>query len=208
MRADYRANYDQIAADHIAHWRSSGGGNPWQPPEQVEETIAATLALIEKYSQPNDVMLDAGCGIGELLARVEDRRLFGCDFAQPYLDLIVERGIEARVVWGELESLPYLDVQFDVVVATDVLEHVLDLNTVIAELLRVLKPGGHLVIRSPNNEDLAPYLDPAYPYRFVHLRHFSLASLTLLFTRVFGCEVVEGELVHDGIEVQVVVRKP
>jgi len=205
VRQRYRENYERIAADHIAHWRATGQ-NPWQPDEQVRATNDSTAALVMRHSRPGDFVLDAGCGMGDLLSRVTGRHLHGCDMARPYLEVARERGIEA--VYGELERMPYPADHFDVVTATDVLEHVIDLNAVVAELLRVLRPGGVLIVRVPSNEDLAPYLDPRYPYFFVHLRRFDDAGLRLLFTRVFECEVVESSPSWNGVEVNMVVRKP
>jgi 2-polyprenyl-3-methyl-5-hydroxy-6-metoxy-1,4-benzoquinol methylase len=202
VRADYKANYDRIAKDHVAHWRKTGE-NPFQRHEHVEALVASTLALVYRYSKSGEPVLDAGCGIGELLTRMEDRERHGCDFARDYLTVLGERGINA--VYAELEALPYPDGQFAVVTATDILEHVLDLNAVVSELLRVVRPGGHLIVRSPEAEDLTRYLDPKYPYEFVHLRRFDEPSFRLLFTRVFSCQVVETVPIRG--ERNVVVRK-
>lgn len=219
----YRENYDQIARDHIAHWRETGN-NPWQYPEHVEAVNEATAELVRAYSKPGDPILDAGCGMAEVLSRLPNYPYrYGCDFAIDYLPIARSRGIDAR--YGELEALPYAKDRFEVVIATDVLEHVLDLNAVVRELLRVLRPDGTLIVRSPDGEDLTPYLAPDYPYRYVHLRRFDEPSLRLLFDRVFGCEVLEcprittrvpikgdGYAIADteavSTEIHAVVRKP
>ena len=52
--------------------------------------------------------------------------------------------------------MPYSDESFDVILCTDVLEHVIDLNLCVAKILSVLKKGGLLIIRVPNREDLQP----------------------------------------------------
>lgn len=98
---------------------------------------------------------------------------------------------EAEFVMGKIEQMPFEDASFDTVVTTDVLEHVLHLDDTIRELLRVLKPGGHLIARVPIEQSLDPYLDPDYPYYYVHVRRFDEADLTLLFTRCFDCEVIK-----------------
>lgn len=203
MRDDYRANYQQIAADHIAHWRSTGN-NPWQSGEHVNEVGNATRAIIRHYGGPGSTILDAGCGMGELTLGLDGWRRYGIDFAPGYVEIARSRGIDAVV--GDLEGMPYGNDQYDVVAACDVLEHVLDLNAVVAELLRVCKPGGVLVARVPEREDLAQYLTEANPYRYVHLRRFDRASLELLFTRIFACEVIETTVVRK--ERIIAVRKP
>lgn len=196
VRDEYRANYDQIARDHLAHWRATGE-NPWQSPEHVEIVGEATARLIRKYSHPGDAVLDAGCAMGDLLARIVDRERFGCDFNEDYLEVARSRGIEA--IYAELEKLPYSDGSFDLVVTTDVLEHVQDLNAVLSEMLRVLKQAGVLVIRSPDSEDLSVYLGRQATYRFVHLRRFDNASFRLLLDRVFECDVLETFTVRQEI---------
>jgi ubiquinone/menaquinone biosynthesis C-methylase UbiE len=144
--------------------------------------------------------------MGDLLVRIEGRERYGCDFNAEYLEVAASRGI--TVTQCDLEAMPYANDEFDLVVTTDVLEHVLDLNRVIWELLRVLRPGGHLIIRSPDNEDLTGYLAPDYPYRYAHLRRFDEASFRLLLSRVFGLEVVHAERIFGTAwEINVVARK-
>jgi hypothetical protein len=58
-------------------------------------------------------------------------------------------------------------------------------------MIDVLKPGGVLIVRVPVHEDLSRYVDPAFPYEYVHLRHFTEPSLRLLFERVLHCECLE-----------------
>jgi SAM-dependent methyltransferase len=203
VRADYQTNYEQIAADHIAHWRATGE-NPWQPPEHVQAVGDATREILRRYTKPGDMILDAGCGMGELLEPLTDRQRSGLDLSAGYVEIARSKGIDAEV--GDLEHMPYADGAFAAVVAVDVLEHVLDLNAVVAEMLRVLRPGGVFVVRSPDQEDLAGYLAPTYPYRFAHLRRFDEAIFRLLFTRIFECEVLETSAVNG--ERNFAVRKP
>ena len=202
----YRANYDQIARDHLAHWRATGV-NPWQSAVHVEAVGEATAQFIRSYSSPMDPILDAGCAMGDLLMRVSDRDLHGCDFNAEYLEVAATRGVKTALC--DLEQTPYADGVFALVACTDVLEHVMDLNRVVWEMLRVLRPGGVLVIRTPDSEDLTGYLEPDYPYRFVHLRRFDAPGWRLLLDRVFGLEVLAVERVFGTAwEVNAVARKP
>ena len=201
---DYQANYEQIARDHIAHWRETGQ-NPWQPPEHVEVVLPATVALIRQYTVDGATILDAGCGMGDLALRLPERRWFGIDLSPDYIEIARSRGVTAAV--GDLTALPF-GPSFEAVVATDVLEHVLDLNAVLTEMVRVLLHGGVLILRMPEAEDLTPYLAPDYPYRYVHLRRFDEPSLRLLLNRVFDLDVLEARSVFGTCaELLVVARK-
>lgn len=194
----FLANYDRIAQEHVAHWRKTGG-NPFQDSGHVAQFEDATVALIEKHA-PAGKWLDVGCGMGDLLLRFPDRERFGCDISHDYLAIAEERGLFVDFAYAH--DLPYEDEQFAIVTATDVLEHVLDLNAAVSELLRVLRPGGVLIVRVPDSEDLSEYLN--CPYEFVHLRRFDEATLRLLFTRIFPCEVVETPRVLREIHAVVV----
>jgi len=149
----------------------------------------STLGLLIKYCNEGGKVLDVGVGLGRLLDQVKDRERFGADLTFEYLEIAKSRGIE--VCCASADDLPYKDAFFDAVVCTDVLEHVLDLNAAIRSMLRVLRNNGVLIVRVPDREDLSPYLAPAYPYRFAHLRNFDEPGLHLLLSRVFNCEFVE-----------------
>jgi SAM-dependent methyltransferase len=111
------------------------------------------------------------------------------DISFSYLEMAQENGI--NVCYALVEDMPYREALFDLVVCTDVLEHVFDLNMCCAKILSVLKKGGILIIRVPFRENLSQYLEVTYPYKYVHLRNFDEYSLRLLFERIFGCEYVE-----------------
>jgi SAM-dependent methyltransferase len=184
----YTENYASISADHLAELERTAE-NPWIPEELWRESEASTLALIQRHSRPGDRILDVGVGLGRLLGYVPDRRRYGMDISLGYLERAAAAGIE--VCFARIEDMPYHADSFDIVVCTDVLEHVLDLHLCCSRILSVLRPGGTLIVRVPNRQDLSEYLDPAYPYEFVHLRNFDAPSLQLLFGKIFGCEVLE-----------------
>ncbi len=98
-----------------------------------------------------NTVLDLGCldgTVGELLLR-RGNVVHGLDAAAPAVAAAVQRGIQARV--GNLEEpFDFPDAMFDVVFAGEVLEHIFDVDAVLSEAHRVLKPGGHLVVTTPN----------------------------------------------------------
>jgi len=190
---EYTANYEQIAADHIRAMREQHIANPFIPEDLWVQTEAATAGLIEKYSRPGDMILDVGVGLGRLLTRVPLLRRYGMDISFGYLELAQSNGID--VCYARIEDIPYRDETFDVVVCTDVLEHVLDVNVACARILSVLKRSGTLIVRVPYREDLSAYVAPTLPYRYVHLRSFDEHSLFLLFTTILRCDIIEMQTV-------------
>ncbi|MBV9281580.1 MAG: 3-demethylubiquinone-9 3-O-methyltransferase [Chloroflexi bacterium] len=92
--------------------------------------------------------LDVGCG-GGLLAEEFARlgcRVTGIDPSESSIETArahaARSGLGIKYVVGAGESLPFRDESFDIVYCCDVLEHVSDLDRVVAETARVLKPGG------------------------------------------------------------------
>lgn len=91
-------------------------------------------------------LLEVGCGWGELaewLATETSATVVAIDSSPRMVELAQERGVDARL--GDVQALPFADGEFDCVVAAWMLYHVPDLDGGIAELARVLRPGGTLV---------------------------------------------------------------
>jgi SAM-dependent methyltransferase len=108
-------------------------------------------------------VLDMGCGAGrhafEMFRRGADVIAFDQDGDElaAVLDLFgamrdageVPAGAEADIKQGDALSLPFVDGEFDRVVAAEVLEHISDDTAAIAELARVLRPGGTIAVTVP-----------------------------------------------------------
>jgi SAM-dependent methyltransferase len=91
-------------------------------------------------------VLEVGCGWGELaewIARETGAAVVAIDLSPRMVELASERGIDARV--GDVQELEFADATFDVVVAAWMLYHVPDLERGLAEIARVLRPGGTFV---------------------------------------------------------------
>jgi 2-polyprenyl-6-hydroxyphenyl methylase/3-demethylubiquinone-9 3-methyltransferase len=95
-------------------------------------------------------LLDIGCGGGLLAPHLRGLgyRHVGVDLTASALEVAAEHGVEP--VRADAADLPFEDGRFDVVVAGEVLEHVTDLEAVVAEATRVLRPGGTFVCDTIN----------------------------------------------------------
>jgi SAM-dependent methyltransferase len=122
--------------------------------------------IVEELSDafPCERFLDAGCGDGRYLAALawlpqRPAQVVGTDIAQRILETArraaQQAGIDAELVRANLEELPFPDESFDVVLCTQVLEHLLDPGTGLRELARVARTGATLVLSTDNRRALA-----------------------------------------------------
>jgi demethylmenaquinone methyltransferase/2-methoxy-6-polyprenyl-1,4-benzoquinol methylase len=105
---------------------------------------------------PGDAALDLCCGTGDLALELARRvgaggRVVGCDFSERMLELARrkagERGAsQARFEWADALELPYAEGSFDAVAVGFGVRNLVDLELGLAEMARVLKPGGRAVI--------------------------------------------------------------
>ena len=98
-------------------------------------------------------LLDLGCGGGLLAPHVAGYRHVGVDLSAAALEVAAAHGVEP--VQADVADLPFAKDSFDVVVAGEILEHVEDLEGVIAEAARVLRPGGTFVCDTINRTPFA-----------------------------------------------------
>jgi SAM-dependent methyltransferase len=104
---------------------------------------------IRRYLTPDASVLDAGAGRGVMYPydyREDVARMAGAD-TDP---AVMENTNVSDAAVADLGSLPYGDGEFDVVFSKYVFEHIERPVAVMRELRRVMKPGGHLLIHTPN----------------------------------------------------------
>jgi SAM-dependent methyltransferase len=133
-----------------------------------EPVAAPDPAVDRKYERisaalgdhlPCRSFLDAGCGdgryFGVFAARPPTERVAGCDIAERILETArataARAGLTPELVRANVESLPFEDGAFDLVLCTQVLEHVVDPSAVLRELARVLEPGGTLLLSTDHS---------------------------------------------------------
>ncbi len=170
-----------------------GNENPFIEQELWKLLEESTRKLLEKHVADGARVLDAGVGLGRVLGPMTQYDRYGIDITFDYLKRA--RSNNFTVAFSRIEDMPFDDGSFDAVMACDVLEHVIDLEKCCTELLRVLRPGGTLVIRVPYLDDMEAYLNEDLPYEFIHLRSFDVATLRILFGKVHGMDYVEHSFV-------------
>lgn len=176
--------------------------------ELVARHVFAYRRAAEGFVAPGDTVLEVGAGEGYgsaiLAGRAGSVTALDADpaamahaaarYALPNLKFLAHRG----------ETLPFPDASFDKAAAFQVIEHLPDPAVFIKEAARVLKPGGRLLLTTPNRvHRLAEGQKPWYKF---HVREFSAAELAALLRRDFSsCEVkfVQAPPSHFELEVKV-----
>lgn len=152
---------------------------PGPPPEHLVRFVRALPVAGDA--------LDLGCGDGRLTEHLRAERLTGADVSAVALARAGER--LGSVTLADLEPdgpLPFSDNTFDLILCAETIEHVRDVQLLVSEARRVLRPGGRLAVTTPAHgraTALRALLagwerveDPLSP----HLRRFSRSSLEQL----------------------------
>jgi SAM-dependent methyltransferase len=126
------------------------------PDPRLDRKFARICELV-RAQLPVEAFLDAGCGDGRYLAALAGElpaRAVGVDISERILETARARAAGAELVRANLESLPFPDGAFDLVLSSQVIEHVLDAPAAARELARVLRPDGVLIISTDNERNL------------------------------------------------------
>jgi ubiquinone/menaquinone biosynthesis C-methylase UbiE len=107
--------------------------------------------LLAKENIKNKKLLDVGCGTGWFSAVAVERgaRVTSMDIGKNLLKQVAKKCDSERVV-GSILDMPFKNDQFDYIISSEVIEHVSHPDKALRELYRVLKPGGTLVLTTPN----------------------------------------------------------
>jgi SAM-dependent methyltransferase len=136
---------------------------------------AAYLALLPHCA--GAIVLEAGCGEGygaDLLAR-DAKLVVGMDYDALTARHITTAYPTVAAVRGNLATLPVRSATMDVVVTLQVIEHLWDQPGFLRECRRVLRPGGRLLISTPNRITFSPGREtPLNPF---HTKEFSPSEL-------------------------------
>ncbi len=149
LEATWRARYDrwadQLESEHqIAGWSEQG----------LSRRLALVLRTIQQTGlEPGSTLLDLGAGPGTYTRALSLRghRCLGLDYSWNVIKIAKSKDTAGRYLQGEAYHLPFHDRSFDAVLCVGVLQSLQSINEAMAEMQRVLKPGGYLLLDGLNS---------------------------------------------------------
>lgn len=146
---DVHALNDRLAREHpIDDYYAA---SPW-PIRFVEQRRLQIIRDMVGDAAGLDV-LEVGSGGGHVLRLFPRARLTAVDVSQVFLDTARRNlaGYDVRFVHGEIDRVDLPRAGYDRIICTEVLEHTVDPDAILARLAELLRPGGTAVITVPND---------------------------------------------------------
>ena len=143
-----------------------------------------------------DKVLDVGCSGGEFIKYIKskvDCECTGIDVNDSAINHAKEEGIDAFVC--SVENLTLKDNSFDIVLMSEVLEHLYDPIVALKEIKRVLKPNGRLIGSVPHKDSYILKDKPASVYKY-HARDYGADTLRSDLEKVFDNVIINTVLVN------------
>lgn len=170
-----------------------------KPSELLHGRLLASVNFVDDNDIKNKEVLDVGCGYGwcELnFLKRGVKKISAIEISEDDLLTIRQNVKDERLILktGSAINLPFSNEAFDTVVSWEVIEHI-PKNTeadMFKEAYRVLKPGGHFYLSTPNKSFFANIFDPAW--WLIGHRHYSLGEL-FRFAKDTNFKIVESIIV-------------
>lgn len=159
--------------------------------------IKMALDLIEEevnkdspQNRNNLKLLSLGCADGFIEEKIKNQlgiQVYGLEASKNCAEEAIKKGIKISI--GDIsKKFPYENKSFDFVFAGEVIEHIIDTRHFLNEIKRILKPGGFLILTTPNLARLddrikfifgkAPrHTNPMHKFLYLHIRPFTFSSL-------------------------------
>lgn len=152
------------------------------------------LSFLKRFSFPRAKVLDVGCGMGGLMLYLQKNgfKVQGIDCYQGAVKFCQQRGLAVKK--SGAESLPYPKNRFDLIIASELIEHLKEPVKAIAEFSRVLKPKGLLILTVPafsflwHETDVAAHHVKRYCVDLLETeagKHFKTIKLSYIFFFAF-----------------------
>jgi SAM-dependent methyltransferase len=140
----------------------------------------AASRLRRHLATPDATLIEVGCSSGFMLTRLSagwpSALVMGSDFLREPLEALASRSPEIPLLQFDLVQCPLPGDSVDAVVALNVLEHIKDHETAMAQIARILRPGGIAVIEVP----AGPHLYDMYDEHLRHERRYTADGLATL----------------------------
>lgn len=155
------------------------------------------------------VILDAGCGTGfgaDILIKGGAKKVYAIDNNQEVISYGRTHYQNQRLIFQkeDLCQLQFPDNYFDLICAFEVIEHVQNYQKVVGEFYRTLKPGGRLLISTPNKAVYSPFSSkPFYPF---HYHEFNLAEFKRMLSN-FKIKKILGQHSRNDIKLNSFSRR-
>ena len=159
--------------------------NRYSEPPKITRNYLDKLHQIARIVGNNNQVLELGSGAGDLtkLLKARDNKVMTVDLDHSMMNVDLQKG-----------KLPIKRESYDTVVAVEIIEHILDVDSLLYEIWRVLEPLGRLIISTPNLASLGrrlmllvgsnPYVENfLYPDEAGHVKHYTAQDLDYLLTR-------------------------
>jgi 2-polyprenyl-3-methyl-5-hydroxy-6-metoxy-1,4-benzoquinol methylase len=169
----------------ITRMGSTRQPNPLRPWYRYAKELLSN-SVIHSDSRPK--ALDVGCGVGEFMLMLREMGFVveGIDGSQEQMDIVYSLGFEGKVADLE-DGLPYPTESFWLVSCLELIEHIAKAEDLLGEIHRVLRPGGCLLLSTPNfsflNNRLHYFFGAPPCNEGVHLRFFMKQGLESLLNR-------------------------
>lgn len=161
-------------------------------------------SVLEALQKTPCNILDIGCSNGSIMDRrvVEFHNVHGLDMSAEACAVATRNGYLTAGVCDLEDCIPECDGLFDVILCAEVIEHIQDTRNFIAEMRRVLKPGGSIVMTTPNVRTLQNILlmvfgntftENVSQYTTPHVRDWTTKLLRRAFEEGgFECALLSG----------------
>ena len=195
-----RSGIESADYDHRAFFSRIPLQRYWQ-----RQRYQIILEFIEDHLR----VLDAGCGSSEIMNGAP--QIVGMDILRRKLRFLRRPG--RRLVNASTFDLPFKEAAFEVVISSQVIEHIPEEDRIFEELLRCLEPGGVLILGTPDYGGWQwPFIEKLYGffkptgYADEHITHYTFQSLTQRLTKL-GLTIEDHRYILGG-ELILKARKP
>ena len=177
----------------LSNFNNAAYAKPWRASPINDYRVKKIISLVGT----NHRVLDVGCYDGTIakLISAQGNQVIGIDISKKAVHMARKNGIQAYVCNLEEDPFPKSLGTFDVIIAGEIIEHIFDPDALLDKLARILKPGGHLIITTPNIAGLGSRLslllgqlpwmveNDLLPGKSGHIRYFTYSELEKILIR-------------------------